>query len=73
MTITLNEMISLLVENDPIDVYNELYKSNEEFRGFIERNKDKTADESLQDSLDNMIRERMSHASWCVAFYFINN
>lgn len=63
MRINLTNMISLLANNDPMDVYNYFYESNEEFRGFIERNKDRTADELLQESLDKIIRERMSHAS----------
>lgn len=53
MKITLESMIVLLVEHDPLEVYQELLNSNNDFREFIERNKDKnTADMIEQFLLD---------------------
>lgn len=53
MKITLESMIVLLVEHDPLEVYQELLNSNNDFREFIEKNKDKnTADMIKQFHLD---------------------
>jgi hypothetical protein len=48
MTITLNEMILLLSNNDPLEVYEDFMKNSKEFRGFIERNKDKSTREMIK-------------------------
>lgn len=53
MKTTLESMIVLLVERDPLEVYQELLNTDDDFREFIERNKDKnTADMIKQFSLD---------------------
>ena len=63
MKINLENMICLLANNDPLEVYDYFLKTDEEFRGFIEKNKDKSAEKILPNSLENIIRERMSHVS----------
>lgn len=53
MKITLESMIVLLVERNPLEVYQELLNSNSDFGEFIEKNKDKnTADMIEQFHLD---------------------
>lgn len=52
-------MISLLTKNDPRRVYDDLLENNEEFRSFIERNKNKTTEEMINTySLNTKIREQ---------------
>lgn len=64
MAITLSGMISLLATTDPEKVYQELLESNDDFRGFIEETKNKSRSEMIAEySLDNIIRETLSHAS----------
>lgn len=64
MKTNLNEMISLIANNDPKDIYNSLLESDEDFREFIERNKTmNTSQMIMRYGLDNIIREQVSHAS----------
>lgn len=60
---TINLMIELLIQNDPMDVYQELMKSSEEFRGFIDNNKDKSTREMIECyKLDKVLGKTVSHA-----------
>lgn len=62
MTITLKDMVVLLVNNDPIEVYQTLLNSDDAFREFIEKNKDKSTTEMIEQFNLNIIRESEGHA-----------
>lgn len=62
MTITLNEMILLLSNNDPLEVYEDFMKNNKEFREFIKRNQDKNTNEMIKDYNLDIIRDIISYA-----------
>lgn len=63
MEITLKSMITLLAHNEPLDVFQELLNSNDDFREFIKRNKDKSTIEMIEQfNLNEVIRDRKSHA-----------
>lgn len=47
--VTFKGMVKLLTEHDPMQVYEEMVKTNESFRRFIEENKDKTTQDLIYD------------------------
>lgn len=60
----LETMISLIANNDPMEVYKDLLENNEEFRGFINKNKGVSTKEMIERySIDHIIRETYNHAS----------
>lgn len=48
MSINLSEMITLICNNDPIKVYMDLIENDEEFKGFIEKNKNRSTSEMIE-------------------------
>ena len=48
MAINLKEMITLIANNDPVKVYEDLLSNDEEFKRFIEGNKGKSTKEMIK-------------------------
>lgn len=63
MKINLKDMIELLAHNTPENVYNELIRIDEDFREFINDNKNKSTEEMIECyHINERIREMTSHA-----------
>lgn len=62
MAINLAQMITLIAENDPMKVYEDLMSNNEEFKRFIERNIDKDTEQMITNyNLRTVVRDKISH------------
>lgn len=58
MAINLKEMIILIANNDPLKVYEDLLNNDEEFKRFIEGNKDKNTEQMI---IQYGLKDRVSH------------
>lgn len=58
MAINLQEMITLIANNNPAKVYEDLINNDEEFKRFIEGNKGKSTEEMIT---KYNLRDRISH------------